>query len=50
MLAHEAKSLLDEGRPVLLLAGGNYLEANFLDEQIMKDLQLDFHFDDLLTY
>ena len=48
MLAHEAKSLLDEGRPVLLLAGGNYLEANFLDEQIMKDLLLDFHFDDLL--
>lgn len=48
LLAHEAKSLLDEGRPVLLLAGGNYLEANFLDGQIMKDLQLDFQFDDLL--
>lgn len=48
LLAHEAKSLLDEGRPVLLLAGGNYLEANSLDGQIMKDLQLDFHFDDLL--
>ena len=48
LLASKTKSLLDEGRTVLLLIAGEYYSDLPIQEQIMSNLRLDFSFSTLI--
>ena len=48
LLATKTQSLLDEKRPALLLLAGNYHSNNTIQEQITKNLDLDFGFKELI--
>ncbi len=48
LLATMTKSLLDDNRAVLLLVAGIYFSAETIQEQITKNLRLDFSFEELL--
>lgn len=48
LLASKTQSLLDEGRIGLLLLAGIYFTDDPVHEQIMKNLRLDYSFEDLI--
>ena len=48
LLATKTQSLLAEGRTALLLVAGIYLTADPIQEQITKNLRLDFEFEELI--
>ena len=48
LLAHKTQQLLDSGRSALLLVAGIYFTDSPIREQIMKNLQLDCSFEDLV--
>lgn len=48
LLAHKTNMLLQDGRDVLLLVAGTYLNEDPIKKQIVENLELDFSFDDLL--
>lgn len=48
LLAHKTQQLIDAGRASLLLVAGIYFTAEPIHEQIMKNLRLDFSFEDLI--
>ena len=48
LLATKTKSLLDEGRNALFLVAGVYFTADPIQEQITKNLRLDFSFEELI--
>lgn len=48
LLATKTKSMLDENRTVLLLVAGIYFSEEPIQNQIMKNLDLDYSFEDLI--
>lgn len=48
LLAYKANSLLAEGRTALLLIAGIYFSDEPIQEQIIKNLRLDYSFEDLV--
>ena len=48
LLATETQKLLDEKRSVLLLAGDSYSSDDSIQGQIMKNLMLDYNFENLI--
>ncbi len=48
LLASKTKCLFDEGRSGLLLVAGIYFTDDPIHEQIMKNLRLDYSFEDLI--
>lgn len=48
LLAHEAEVMLKEDRDVLLLLGGSYLSSEPVQHQIMRNLSLEYSFEELV--
>lgn len=48
MLANEAAYLIDSGKDALLLTGGSCFSNDSIQEQIMKNLSMNYSFDDLI--
>lgn len=49
LFAYETKSLIDEGREVLLLLSGVYFTPDPIHDQIMNNLNLDYSLEELLN-